>query len=157
MGHCIQGLVFQARLSAAARARTARCRMLRLSQGFVLMPISESLFDELGDVAPPDAVGDGFTRLSQGVVQLARELSTLGPVAYVETDYFGGVGVQSAAAWMNGEEAMPPTSHASDVINAALQTIGVRRDASMDEFDAAGLGRFRSNERWLERGEPIGS
>ncbi|MBC8074257.1 MAG: hypothetical protein IAG13_38410 [Deltaproteobacteria bacterium] len=152
MSHCIQALVFPGRLSAPARARIADARTARLAQGFVLMPISDDILDQLGDTAVPRR-SENSNRLSVGVVRLARELSAIAPIAYVETDYFGGVGTQCAAAWVNGAEAVQISSD-SGVISTALRALGVSRDGATDEFEAVGLQRFRDNASWLESGEP---
>ncbi|GAA2908919.1 hypothetical protein GCM10010517_75370 [Streptosporangium fragile] len=67
--------------------------------------------------------------------------------AIVQTEYFGGVGGQWAAAFA-GERRLT-TDGAS--INEALAALGVRASASMDEFDVIGLGEFRSNPDYLDR------
>lgn len=88
------------------------------------------MLDQLGDTAAPSDVGHDLSRLSVGVVALARELSKLAP---------------------KGEEAVPPMSGASGVVNAAPGAIGLRCGGFADEFDAVGLGRFRDNDLWNER------
>jgi hypothetical protein len=40
-------------------------------------------------------------------VLVAKRLSHAGAVAYIETDYFGGVGGQAAMVWRAGEVVMP--------------------------------------------------
>jgi len=79
-------------------------------------------------------------------------------VAYVEAEYFGGVGEQHAAIWDGGalvwgpmsigfRQSIPPQGAA---ISQALRRIGVIcSDGSHDEFDAVGLRRHRHHEDWL--------
>lgn len=83
---------------------------------------------------------------------MAPELSEHGPVACVETDYHGEHGVQAATVWENGNVVMPPTRAPIGPINSALRLLGVEARPPYDEFDAIGLGGYRSNERWLEHG-----
>lgn len=128
--------------------------------GLLLVPIGDDAFDAIvATKDPSDPAGPEFWRLTHGLMELARECSMYGPIAYAETDYFGGAGVQSAAAWIQGKLAFPPTTHAAGPINAALHTIGLERAAGLDEFDTLGLGLVRRmdsfDERTPERPEEI--
>ena len=68
------------------------------------------------------------------------------PLAYIETDYFGGVGEQNAVVAVEGRVVIGPES-GSNVINKALQVIGVRRlSPALDEFDALGLDCLLDND-----------
>ncbi len=73
-----------------------------------------------------------------------------GRVAYVETEYFGGNGVQSAAVWERGAIAFGPKQADVGPINEALRLLGVERTNAKDEFDTVGLGRHRGNKGWIE-------
>ena len=70
------------------------------------------------------------------------------PAAYVEAEYFGGSGGQSAVVWSRGAESLPPT-HSPEAINTALRLLGVSRGTFHDEFGAVGLPRHRHTEEWL--------
>jgi hypothetical protein len=74
-------------------------------------------------------------------------MSITGPVAYIEAEFFGGSGGQSAAVWSRGSETMPPI-HSRDAINQALRFLGVQIGNAQDEFDALGLGRHRDTRHW---------
>lgn len=124
MSHCIQALVFPAQLAKAAGIKLNDAR--KLEQGFAIM----LEFDN----------------------NIIHELSAEGPIAFVETDYFGGAGTQSATVWLN---RIKKDFNDIDAINQALKLIGVHADGYADEFDAVGLDRFRSNEDWLELGEKL--
>jgi hypothetical protein len=80
-----------------------------------------------------------------------REVSSAGRVAYIETEYFGGIGEQAAAVWEDGRLIMPATLAPSGPINEALKLLGVQRTATQDEFDVAGLGRHRRTTDWLAK------
>ena len=79
-----------------------------------------------------------------GLVDLLTTLSRRAPVAYIETDFFGGVGRQSATAYVDGSAVYTGDSSAAGPINEALRVIGVKTAQGTDEFDALGLGRLRS-------------
>lgn len=68
------------------------------------------------------------------------------PVAFIETDYFGGFGEQNARM-KKGREVLLPRGE----INEALRLFGVKRGES-DEFDEVGFGRWRSNDDWVDYG-----
>lgn len=68
-----------------------------------------------------------------------------GGLAYIETAYFGGAGVQSAMAFVDGREVVAPQSkRGTGPINQALRRIGVVRTLAEDAFDTIGLGKRRS-------------
>lgn len=87
-----------------------------------------------------------FLLLTGGFQIFLREFSHLGPIAYVETDYFGGKGGQGAVVYAHGEELMPPKWSKGGTINAALALLGVPKPFFCDRFAALGLMRFRSND-----------
>lgn len=96
-------------------------RMRRLKQGYAFLPRERSLSKI------------GFLKGSQH-----------GPVAYVETDYFGGVGEQSAILCEARQRLV--TSRDGDAINQVLARMGVLCVGDDDEFDSLGLGLFRRNQ-----------
>lgn len=67
--------------------------------------------------------------------------------AIVMTDYFGGVGSQSAAVY-TGERR---TTGDDASINDALVALGVVRREGMDEFDTVQLGNHRRPSAHLEK------
>lgn len=99
----------------------------------------------------------GFTRLTPGLLALVEAASSAGPVGYLETDYTGRDGVQTAAVWHSGVLVLGPLILGrSEVyvpreapISQALRMLGVPGDAHRDEFVVAGLGRFRRTEEWV--------
>lgn len=125
-----------------------------------MVPAISRLLDDFDDHYPgPDPQHhDGFVNLNGGLVSLLQEISSIGPVAYIETDYYGGVGSQAGATFVNGEPVVikvepevKSVERTIGPINSALRALGVARTESLDEFDSLGLGRFRSMEDW-ERG-----
>ena len=147
MGHSVQliigkGLGVEALLRAwpTARAVELRGRWLAIPVADDLLGEMEGRAADVGSREAGKAVG-GLERA------LADATASGGDLAYVETEYFGGTGGQSAMAFANGREVMPlEQSRGVGAINAALRRIGVLREAGKDEFDTIGLGDRRSME-----------
>jgi hypothetical protein len=126
-----------------------------LCQGFALVPITDPLAEELklsmrGTDSPlvPD--------MASGLGGLALRISDSVAVAYISTEYFGGLGGQDAVAWSKGEVIFSPENEGYDgtwpnsAISQALKAIGVIANNGQDEFDTLGLGRHRETHRWAE-------
>ncbi|MFB7495829.1 hypothetical protein ACFC09_14180 [Streptomyces sp. NPDC056161] len=115
----------------------------------------DEVFDAVTDGSTAGALG--FWKLPGGFEKLLAQWSTTGPVAYAEAEYFGGVGVQRAAVWLDGTLALGPLDEPEKTrfwrtvspISQALRHLGVRRSLGEDEFDAVGLGRHRDNDGWI--------
>ncbi|WP_326715026.1 MULTISPECIES: hypothetical protein [unclassified Streptomyces] len=117
--------------------------------------MSGVLFHELSSdcaVGPPE-----FWRLPSGVDVMLAEWSKAGPVAYVESEYFGGVGEENSAVWRDGCLALgplhllegEPVAAQGSPVAQALRELGIRAAGSSDEFAAVGLDRHRASEDWI--------
>lgn len=77
-----------------------------------------------------------------------REYGKDKTIAKIETDYFGGWGVQSAKLFVNNKKVYDESDE-QDIslkpINTALKMMGVTAKSNMDEFDTIGLSKYRSN------------
>jgi hypothetical protein len=152
MGHYIQGIVFRKDLVAEARRLIPGGTFASLPQDLRFMPVTDKVFDDLR-LAYPQLIDseNGFERLSAPVEWVAIELSRGGAVAYVETEYHGGTGAQSSVVWKNGAVVLPARTADVGPINEALVLLGANRQDSHDEFDAVGLGQYRSNTDWFHK------
>lgn len=154
MGHVIATFIAKRHAAAALSRALGNAPIFKLNHPEqLLVPVNDDAFDTVvvakGESAP---AGTEFWRLTEALMEVAAEVSAdYGPVAYAETDYFGGTGVQSAAAWIQGKLAMPPTTHPAGPINAALHTIGLERANGLDEFDTLGLGEVRRMDAFEDR------
>ena len=88
--------------------------------------------------------------MSEALKYALSQMSKTTPVAFVETDYFGGRGTQGATVYRDGKCVMDPVSGDQGQINAALRMLGVSAKGCFDEFEAAGLVRHRNNDAWIE-------
>ena len=75
----------------------------------------------------------------QLVFYFAKELK-MSKYALIQTDYFAGIGTQSASLYENGTLTIENKS-----INV-LKEIGVKRTPLADEFDTLNLGKYRATE-----------
>ncbi|MDX2593297.1 hypothetical protein PV343_13785 [Streptomyces sp. WI03-4A] len=140
-------------LSAAARELSA-VRPTSIGQGLALLPMTDALFDAVTDGGGERVLG--FWRLPGGFEGTLAAWSAGGPVAYVEAEYFGGVGEQRAAVWDGGAlvlgplhlEEGRPFGPAGSPLSQALRRLGVVASAGEDEFSAVGLGRHRHRDAW---------
>jgi hypothetical protein len=158
MGHHIRGFIARQDDLRKAAASLPGAQVVPLSLGFGFLPVTEQL---AGDDEP--APFEHLERLTARLGAWAEEQSRTFPLAYVETDYFGGDGWQAAMAWVGGGAVFGPvrtsdlweggkfvpTPLLEGAINRAVRHLGVERGAARDEFDALGLGRHRDNESWL--------
>lgn len=145
MGHMINGFIARSPGFGLVRNPKHRSSICRLEQGFEFMPISKQMID-------PDEQASGiaeFYGLTDHLRQWAADVSSKFRIAYIETEYFGGTGGQSAAIWEGGQLVLGPLVTA-DAINQVLRLLGAVRGRAADEFEAIGLGRYRSNEDWID-------
>lgn len=131
-------------------------RALGLEQGFALVPYTDRAYDRFQNRHGEPI--DPFRRLGSMVAGLLANTSRSGPLAYVEAEYFGGVGEQHAAVWDGGALVLGPISIGfreaipaqGTAISRALRRIGVTgADETRDEFDVVGLRTHRRLEDWL--------
>lgn len=144
-----------------ATAFGADTRAVPLAQGFALVPYTDQVHDRpLASAASETTTFAPFWWLSTTAARLLRGLSHAGALAYVEAEYFGGIGTQHAITWRDAATAYGPAGtpdHAPAMrgdtpISSALRVLGVpRTGAARDQFDTLGLGRHRQLEDWLDK------
>jgi hypothetical protein len=161
MSHYIQALIARREPLAALSAPWPSARVRNLAQGFAILPLTEELETELTErLAAGESVGrceaEGMLpQLCAWENALACELSRTGPAAYVATNYYAGLGYQSAAVWREGKIvfgfATDRDGETREPINQALRLLGVRAEGEFDEFATIGLAGERSNDGWVSR------
>ncbi len=146
MGHSVHLIIGRGEVVAAFLRRWPGSRAVELRGGWQAIPVDDGLYAAI-EVATPGATRPPELDVSPlGLDQaLAAATETGGGLAYVETDYFGGSGGQSAMAFVDGQEVMAAqrSRGGGGPINQALRRIGVKRGEA-DEFDVVGLGERRS-------------
>lgn len=119
-----------------------------LRDGWILVPIDDDDLDSFD--LDFSQVQDGFTYLSQDWDAYLTELSRFGSLAYIETEYFGGMGTQGATVFDGGKHALSEPAKGEGAINLALKCLGVSAAEGIDEFDYIGLSRYRHTCDWKE-------
>ncbi len=131
-------------------------RVVELAGGWQAIPVDETLYDAVV-AAHPDAVRAEALDFAPAGLDAALAAATAGggALAYVETEYFGGTGGQSAMAYVDGAVKMEPArAEWAGPINQALRRIGVVPEGEKDAFDTIGLGERRTMEDY-EPGGPV--
>ena len=151
MGHTVQGFIAKADILRDAARGLGAARVVLLEQGFAFLPNTDDLSDEIAGGTPGGkAPHEEFYKLSSALANFGAACSDRGAVAYVETDYWGGEGEQAAVLWEGGEVIYEPERARLGPINDVLRQMGATRGDGLDQFDAVGLGRHRSNDDWIE-------
>ncbi len=154
MSYQLQAVIAPAGTLRRAVDRDADMHVIDLALGMAMMPMTHALFDRVTDI---EAEALGFAMLPGGFGETLAVWSVDGPVAYVEADFFGGIGSQTAAVWSGGVLVFGPLHHPvgdsfpadGSPISQALRRMGVERGTARDEFTAVGLDRHRDHEGWL--------
>ncbi len=155
MGYELQAVIAADELLHRASREIPGARVAPLRQGLSLIPMTDEVFDAVTDGS--DGGDLGFWKLPGRFETLLAQWSSAGPVAYVEAEYFGGIGEQRAAVWSDGSLTLGPLdepekkrfSRAVSPISQALRRLGARKSLGEDEFSAVGLDRHRNNEDWI--------
>jgi hypothetical protein len=115
---------------------------MALDGGWAAAPLTDALRDACPPVAAEPRSSSVFDFAPLGLHDFLSAITRdSGPLAYIETEYFGGTGDQSGGAWAKGKLLRVDRGRGS--INAALHAIGVRDAPGLDAFDTIGLGRRR--------------
>jgi hypothetical protein len=165
MGHHINAVIGSSKALASLADRLGSPDPVELPFDLVIIPLDEQRLDAIAMSVEP--AFDGFTYLTP---TMAREIGSAisnGPALYIETEYFGGMGSQSAAlfengvlTWKDAESTIetvaarsfltrffrPSAAASKSPISAGLAKLGIVGSEGQDEFDRIGLGRFRSLE-----------
>jgi hypothetical protein len=152
----LQAVIARSEVLSSCADDLPSARLGVLEQGLAIMPMTDDLFDAVTDGS---AGALGFWSLPGGFDGVLARWSVGGPVAYVEAEYFGGVGSQRAAVWAGGGLILGPLQVAEhepfpergSPISQALRRLGGFRGHAVDEFAAVGLPRHRHGSDWISR------
>lgn len=168
MGHSLRLFVGPAVALRIFEKASRNVRYYRLTPGadLLVVPLDDDLQDAIHDISGTGDWLEAGPRISTGDMDFAARASKGAAVAYVETEYFGGVGDQSAVLWKGGQLALGPLTMDSASagrprslwpINAVLRGLGIRIEPenAFDEFEAFGLGLYRSHDDIADRAIPV--
>ena len=151
MAYTLEAIISKTSILDNLASEFGNAKVIPLNEGLSLIPLTEALFGELqGHLGVRGkSLFDELWQLSAAAEQFALQLSQKGAVAYVEAEFFGGVGEQAAIVLQKGQVVAGPW-RVTDAINQALRQLGVDRKNYYDEFEAVDLSRHRATEEWLE-------
>jgi hypothetical protein len=118
-----------------------------LVEPLVLAPFVQVLRSAVQGRGPDENPRWPFASLSREGARCVQDLCGTGALAYVEAEFFGGAGHQSAVGFRDGATVLGPVA-GRDAINQALRFLGVTPAGKQDEFDTVGLFRHRSTDAW---------
>lgn len=155
MGHSLEAVIATEPVLRELAGPIKEAHIVPLGQHLSLLPMTDEFFDAITSAGAPRL--DGFWKAPAGFGSALAACSATGPVAYVETEFFGGLGTQSAQVWDGGKVVLGPLRLAEgdpfpvdgSPISRALRHLGVTRSGYDDEFAAVGLDRHRETEAWL--------
>jgi len=155
MGYQLQGAIATEHVLRKLAGTADDACIVPLTQHFCLLPMTDALHDAVTVAGAAEL--EVFWKAPAGFGRALAACSAGGPVTYVEADYFGGSGTQSAQVWDGGQVVLGPLHLATrkpipaegSPISRALRRLGVVKGEHFDEFDAAGLGRHRETGGWL--------
>jgi hypothetical protein len=153
--YCLQAVIATESVLRELVGSIEEARIAPLRQHLSLLPVTDALSHAVAIAGAPGLTG--FQKAPVGFDRLLAAGSTTGPVAYVEAEYFGGVGTQTAQVWRAGKVVLgplhlaegEPAPAAGTPISQALRQLGATKEDQADEFDAVGLGRHRDTDDWL--------
>jgi len=155
MGYEIRAFVASRGMFKEFQTLSPYITVAELHQGFGLL-LNDSYLLAALQITTHDAVA-GFWYLSKQLLDFAIKLSHTAPIAYIEAEFFGGNGEQTAIVCQAGQIVLQrpdcdviltgPIRNAP--INSALRLLGVNAAGACDEFDATGLDQHRHMENWF--------
>ena len=164
MGHRVRLFVGSAQALKPLHEAAGLCGLYALAPAarLLVLPLDETIHERLHrSYGTGDWLEIGGPLLTSSDMAAAAKASEVDRVAYLETDYLDGDGLQHAVVWQGGILTLGPLTrdvsqsrsrHASLwPVNVALRSLGVEADMWRDEFTVFGLDRYRSCAEILSR------
>lgn len=144
MGHNISAIIGRRNTIQKLADTWIDASVIELPQEFAMVFLTNTLIESIeefyhisDDFCCPEL--DSYSTIAE---QLLQEFSFHTRLAYIETDYFGGVGTQGGVLYENGKIIIKPRS-GEGTINLLLKELGVMCIRGLDEFDSLNLGNYR--------------
>lgn len=151
MGYSLEALICKDTLSSIITNEFKSAKRICLVGDLFLIPYNTDLYEEV-NCNKLSVVVDKFEFLNDTLFNYLLSESFIEPIAYIEADYFGGTGGQSAILLDKGEIVIDIRFSDSGygAVNLVLKEFGVTKGINADEWDTVGLLRHRSTEEWIE-------
>lgn len=144
MGHNISAIIGRRNTIQKLADTWIDASVIELPQEFAMVFLTDTLIESIEEL---NHISDDFCcpelcNFSIIAEQLLQEFSLHTRLAYIETDYFGGVGTQGGVLYEDGKILIKPRS-GEGTINELLKELGVSCMSGLDEFDSLKLGNYR--------------
>ena len=146
MGHYVRAIIGTHKDIQRIENNYWLAKEIKLPQGYGMIFLTDALLDNIGELfESANEPSDPETVTSF----LLQEYSFHTKLAYIETDYFDGIGTRSGILYENGNISIPLCS-GEGAINILLRELGVWREVNKDEFDSLNLGIYRRMDKWIK-------
>jgi hypothetical protein len=146
MGYYLQAFICKQTDSSALTSYFDKAKSVSIGQGMILIPMTEDFFDQINNSVVSGSIAN-FEYLTENMENEILKCIGDKKIAYVEAEYFGGEGGQSAICWENKKrQYILPYGH--EKINQVLKDFGVKIKLGKDEFETLGLNRHRHTREW---------
>ncbi|CAI6035382.1 hypothetical protein PAECIP112173_00800 [Paenibacillus sp. JJ-100] len=147
MGYYFRGIITSIDIIDSFKNSYSNLVIIHLYNGLVTIPLTDELYDEIN--MNQGKTINKYEYLTDQIGLFCSKNSNLSKTAYVEAEYFGGVGSQNGIVWDSGKVVFEETM-SKDAINKALKILGIITIDYKDEFDTVQLGRHRFVDRWVD-------
>ncbi len=148
MGYRIRAILGKESVLKLIRTTHSSAKLIKLNKGIDMIPVTDALFDEINKFEDCSDVGK-FTYLNENLYNYLKDVSLSGEISYIEADYFGGIGKQGSVVWKDGKQILfRDYDLFKGPINEALKMLGVTCEFGKDEFETAGLQKYRYIENF---------
>lgn len=177
MGHHLNAFLGRPDVLAGMAPAIRGLRLVSLPQGLAMAPLPAALGDAVTvDHGPLDEWRelehdqDGVPTLGPELCAIAAVASRAGPVGWLKSEWFGGVGDTSVALWRDGVSVpvdrsahmlaalgarRAPVNPDPDWMTRLAARISGAEPATLDEWESLGLSDWRSTARAFESGVPV--
>ena len=140
MGHSISAFVAERPVVTELSRDLLGAKFYQLKHPrFFILPLTDDVFDAIVAArGSSEQLSEHLWGLTKSLADIARKCSSTGPICYIETDYFGGTGTQSAVTWQAGAQTNLRANEENS-INNGLAAIGLETQKPLDEFETLGL------------------
>jgi len=124
-----------------------KLQVIRLRGGIDMLPLSTDAL-KVHEIPFCPLTDEGEKELPPQLLRLCEQLNKQCTLAYIEAEFFGGVGAQAHALFSEGK-AIGQAIVSESAINNALRYLGIAKGEAHDEFEAVGLGQHRDTDEWV--------
>lgn len=157
MTYCLRASIASESVLRGQVRKLPHASVVSIGYDLAIIPVTN---DVIKAASAGSSMMAGFLYLSEELGRIFSSWSTSGQIAYVEAEYFGGVGEQHVQMWDSGVVVLGPLHLGEDEsiaplgspISQVLRRLGIDKATHFDEFDAVGLGRHQDTQDWLIMG-----